>query len=272
MVVVVGVCAGAFADRSPDAQAAVGSTPVAALSSLWSHADTTWSTVRLDPRVRGEGVRRTTRDSVLDRDLARRAAVLRHRPATPPGLPVGAPVAGAISSPFGPRRHPVTGRLRTHRGTDFAVPLRTPVRVTADGRVRSVGRRSGYGLTVEVEHRDPTGLATSTLYGHLDDATVVPGVLVRRGAVVGVSGGVGPGAGLSTGPHVHYEVREWRASGGPETVDPSVLYTRARAWQAETARQRRRLLADAWASRLARRGGDDAVPPAPQPVPRTDDR
>ena len=185
-------------------------------------------------------------DSSLDADLRRRFEALRQRPALPPGLPVGAPVAGVISSPFGLRLHPVSGRRRVHRGTDFAVPLRTPVRATADGRVMATGRRSGYGLTVEVEHRDPSGLRTSTLYGHLDAVPlgIIAGAPVLRGDLVGLSGGVGPGAGVSTGPHVHYEVRSLSGS-EPVALDPVVLYDRVEAWRGETLRRLRSLTAEA---------------------------
>ena len=156
------------------------------------------------------------------------------RPPVPPGLPVGVPVAGRVSSPFGFRRHPVLGGRRHHDGTDFAVPLRTPVRVTADGRVVSAGHRSGYGLAVEVAHRDPAGLETRTLYAHLSGAVARAGQTVRRGEVVGLSGGVGPGAGLSTGPHLHYEVRA-SAGGQPRTgaIDPAALEVRIGAWRAK---------------------------------------
>ena len=219
----------------------MGSASMAAIVALRSHAEESQVPDRSSGSEVAGAVSSLTvvADSVRRAELARRAAALRQRPAVPSGLPVGAPVAGVVSSAFGPRRHPVSGRLRGHRGTDFAVPLRTPVRATADGRVLAVGMRPGYGLTVEVEHRDPSGLTTSTLYAHLDAAAVAPGVAVRRGGVVGLSGGVGPGAGLSTGPHVHYEVRVRRSGGG--AIDPSVLYDRVRAWRAETARQRRQL-------------------------------
>ena len=120
-------------------------------------------------------------------------------PLLPPGLPVGAPVAGSVSSSFGLRVHPVTGRLRPHAGTDFAAPTLTPVRATADGRVRSSGRRSGYGLAVEVQHHDPSGFTTTTLYAHLSSPTVRPGSPVRRGEVVGWSGGGRPSETRRTG-------------------------------------------------------------------------
>ena len=246
-VVAVGACVGSLASPpaapGPEvgaAESSAGGASVSALRTLWSRVETSRTDVA---RAVDVGP-----DSALATRLRRRAEALRRRPAVPPGLPVGAPVAGEVSSPFGPRRHPVTRRARHHQGTDFAVPLRTPVRATADGRVLSVGRRSGYGLTVELAHRDPSGLETTTLYAHLDAAGVTVGLPVRRGDVVGLSGGVGPAAGLSTGPHVHYEVRgrmSGRASSSEQAVDPSVLYDRVRSWNAETARQRRALRVEA---------------------------
>ena len=242
--VVVVVCVGAFARPSPaaDGEAGVGRASMAAVVALQSRAETARSADSSSTSEIGGPVSSssTSLDSARHADLARRAAALRQRAAVPPGLPVGAPVVGVVSSSFGPRRHPVSGKLRGHRGTDFAVPLRTPVRATADGHVLAVGVRSGYGLTVEVGHRDPSGLATSTLYAHLNATAVTPGAPVRRGTVVGLSGGVGFGAGVSTGPHVHYEVRE---RGGAEAIDTSVLYDRVRAWRAETARRRHELAA-----------------------------
>ena len=164
---------------------------------------------------------------------------LHRRAGVPPGLPVGAPVTGPVSSAVGVRVHPVTRRRRAHAGTDFAVPLGTPVRATAAGRVRSVGHRAGYGLTVELDHRDPAGLRTSTLYAHLRDvplATAV-GAAVSRGEIVARSGGVGPGAGLSTGPHVHYEVRLHGGPSGPVAVRPDAFHDRAHSWRAGATRR-----------------------------------
>ena len=164
----------------------------------------------------------------------------RWRPELPPGLPVGAPVVGPVSSAVGVRVHPVTRKRRAHAGTDFAVPLGTPVRATASGRVRSVGHRAGYGLTVELDHRDPSGLRTSTLYAHLLSvpATADVGAVVGRGDVVGRSGGVGPGAGLSTGPHVHYEVRLHGDPSGPVAVRPDAFHDRVRSWRVRRAASR----------------------------------
>ena len=148
------------------------------------------------------------------------------------------PASGPVSSPFGWRRHPVTGRTRHHDGADLAVPLGTTVRAVASGVVRSVGRRSGYGMVVEVEHAAPLGrLGVRTLYAHLSSASrgLRAGTRVGRGQPVGASGGVPGRDGVSTGPHLHFEVRD--ASG--RALDPApflaVLPARQRAdeqrWQ-----------------------------------------
>lgn len=156
----------------------------------------------------------------------RASAVRRQRSAGPRRLrgPVGLPVRGPISSPFGLRVHPVSGRRSVHRGVDLAVPVGTPVRATGAGRVVAAGVRSGYGLIIEVGH---AGAAVSTLYAHLDAVPtgVEVGAVVRRGTVVGWSGGVGPRAGASTGPHVHYEVRN-----GGVALDPLAGMWPVRRW------------------------------------------
>ena len=130
------------------------------------------------------------------------------------------PTSGPVSSPFGWRRHPVSGRIRHHDGVDFAVPLGSVVRAAAPGAVHVVGRRSGYGLVVEVEHRSASGTPpVRTLYAHLSssDRRVRPGSRVRAGQPIGASGGVPGRDGVSTGPHLHFEVRD--ARGRP--LDPA---------------------------------------------------
>ncbi|OZC01246.1 hypothetical protein BSZ36_18525 [Rubricoccus marinus] len=125
-----------------------------------------------------------------------------------------------MSSPFGWRRHPVSGRSRHHDGADLAVPLGSTVRAVVSGVVRSVGRRSGYGLVVEIEHRPAPGRAPfRTLYAHLAEADqrFRRGTQVRSGQPVGASGGVPGRDGTSTGPHLHFEVRD--ASG--RALDPA---------------------------------------------------
>ncbi|WP_349256314.1 M23 family metallopeptidase [Rubrivirga litoralis] len=156
-------------------------------------------------------------------------------------VPLGFPVRGPVSSPFGTRIHPVTGQVRPHRGVDLAVPVGTPVVATARGRVLSVGRRGGYGLAVEVGHRISGSLSTSTLYAHLSSlpAGLRAGLGVRRGAIIGFSGGVGAGAGISTGPHVHYEVRSGGLAVDPRSVALAVWLRGSSPNRAPASRVRR---------------------------------
>ncbi len=132
------------------------------------------------------------------------------------------PVDGPVSSPFGWRRHPVSGRARHHDGVDLAVPLGTPVRSVASGRVRAVGRRPGYGLVVEIDHAVGLGRRpVRTLYAHLSAADEVlrPGTPVGRGQTIGASGGRPGRDGVSTGPHLHFEVQD----AGDTPLDPSLF-------------------------------------------------
>ena len=133
-------------------------------------------------------------------------------------LPMG-PVQGPVSSPFGWRRHPVSGQVRHHGGVDLAVPAGTAVWTVAPGRVRAVGRRGGYGLVVEIDHA--TGLGrrpVRTLYAHLSavDATLRPGSRVALGQAIAASGGTPGRDGVSTGAHLHFEILD--SSGEP--LDP----------------------------------------------------
>lgn len=109
------------------------------------------------------------------------------------------PADGWLSSGFGPRIHPITGQPDYHYGVDIAGMVGSPVRAAADGRVAFAGRRSGYGLTVVLDH----DYGRQTLYGHLSRIMVKVGQRVTKGEVIGRMGSTG----LSTGPHVHYEVR-----------------------------------------------------------------
>ncbi|WP_018946039.1 peptidoglycan DD-metalloendopeptidase family protein [Thioalkalivibrio sp. AKL17] len=104
-----------------------------------------------------------------------------------------------ISSGFDPqRRHPVTGRVAPHHGTDFAMPVGTPIQAPADGRVTRVEHDRYAGRFIVIEH----GQGYSTRYLHLDRALVSPGDDVERGDRIALSGNTG----RSTGPHLHYEV------------------------------------------------------------------
>lgn len=115
------------------------------------------------------------------------------------GVPGSLPVAGRVTSGYGPaRRHPVLGDVRPHRGVDIAAPAGAAVRAAAPGRVVEVGREAGYGAFVRVDH----GGGTLTLTAHLLDVLVEPGQDVDAGERIGLVGSTG----LSTGPHVHFEV------------------------------------------------------------------
>ncbi|KMO44477.1 peptidase M23 [Methylobacterium tarhaniae] len=111
------------------------------------------------------------------------------------------PVAeGRISSPFGPRLHPILGYSRPHNGVDWAATRGTPIMATGDGTVLSAGARSGYGNRVEIQHAN----GYTTAYNHMARIArgIAPGARVRLGQMIGAVGTTG----LSTGPHVHYEV------------------------------------------------------------------
>lgn len=107
--------------------------------------------------------------------------------------------ARAMTSGFGIRIHPILGVARGHNGVDLAVPYGTPIAATADGTVTFANWDGGYGLLVAVDH----GGGIETRYGHMSRLAVTSGQRVHVGDVLGYVGSTG----LSTGPHVHYEVR-----------------------------------------------------------------
>ena len=123
--------------------------------------------------------------------------------------------SAVTTSPFGWRLHPVLGSLLLHSGRDLAAPEATPVVATLDGTVVRSGLAGGYGLAIELEHDRPR---RRTLYGHLSELFVQPGERVRQGEVIGRVGSTG----LSTGPHLHFEVRE-PSDDGWVAVDPGEL-------------------------------------------------
>ena len=115
-------------------------------------------------------------------------------------LPLGKPVNSRITSNYGTRKDPFTGKPKKHRGIDFAGKIGTELMAVAPGRVVSAGERVGYGTTVEIDH----GLGFTTLYAHLSQILVSRGDWVRPGTVIGLAGS----SGRSTGPHLHYEIRD----------------------------------------------------------------
>ena len=113
--------------------------------------------------------------------------------------PVGANWRSIVTSEFGGRIDPITGKRDGHTGMDLAVPTGTPVRAALDGTVTTATYHSSYGYYVMVDH----GNGLSTLYAHNSRLMVKVGQTVEAGAVVSLSGSTG----RSTGPHLHFEVR-----------------------------------------------------------------
>ena len=144
---------------------------------------------------------------------------------TPRPAPIGGngnrkllfPLIGSAvtSSNFGYRLHPILGSWLMHAGRDLAAPEGTPVVSALGGLVVSSGLAGGYGLAVEVEHDRPR---RRTLYGHLSELYVKEGDRVRQGEVIGRVGSTG----LSSGPHLHFELR-LPGDGGWVAVDPGDL-------------------------------------------------
>lgn len=126
---------------------------------------------------------------------------------------LSAPVQGRMSSGFGMRRHPILGYTRMHAGIDFAAAYGSPIYAATDGVVSYSGRHGGHGNYVRLEHGN--GLATG--YAHMSRIAARYGQRVRQGQVIGYVGS----SGLSTGPHLHYEL--YRSG---RTVNPlSVKFT-----------------------------------------------
>lgn len=111
---------------------------------------------------------------------------------------LGAPVNGHITSGYGARRHPILGYMRMHAGIDFGAAWGSPIYAATDGRVSFAGWHGGHGNYVRLDH----GGGLGTGYGHMSRIAVSPGMAVRRGQVIGYVGSTG----LSTGPHLHYEM------------------------------------------------------------------
>lgn len=108
------------------------------------------------------------------------------------------PCSGTITSSFGMRVHPITGVTRMHTGVDIGAPYGSPVVAVANGYVVFQGSLGGYGNAIMIEHGD-----CRTLYGHLSKIYVKAGEKVYAGQRIGAVGSTG----LSTGPHLHFEVR-----------------------------------------------------------------
>lgn len=126
------------------------------------------------------------------------------------------PVAGIMTSKFGPRLHPILKTMRLHAGVDWAAPTGTPVHAAAAGKVVHAGDGRGYGNLVVIAHEG----GIETRYAHLSRFApgITPGALVQAGQPIGAVGTTG----LSTGPHLHFEAHR---AGTP--IDPMPLLSGA---------------------------------------------
>jgi murein DD-endopeptidase MepM/ murein hydrolase activator NlpD len=124
-----------------------------------------------------------------------------------------------MTSGVGWRVHPISGDRRFHAGTDLAAAEGTPVLSAATGRVTAAKRLGGYGLAVTIEHQNGR---YETLYGHMSELMVRAGESVRSGQVIGRVGSTG----ASTGPHLHFELRQQSVKGWV-TLDPAGLLRQA---------------------------------------------
>ena len=120
------------------------------------------------------------------------------------------PVAGRITSYFGNRRHPILRFMRFHGGVDFGASWGSPIVAAADGQVTGAGWAGGYGRQVRIAHDG----GTVTSYSHMSSIVAEPGSYVRAGQLIGYVGS----SGLSTGPHLHYEVLQGGARVNPLSV------------------------------------------------------
>lgn len=141
----------------------------------------------LDDRKRKLGLLETL---IMERDLIKHTM--------PDGWPLRS--GGVVTSEFGFRRHPITGRRSMHHGIDIAGKTGSAILAMADGLVVFSGRKQGYGNIVEIRH----GSGLETWYAHNQGNLVQEGDLVRRGQEIAKLGSTGS----STGPHVHFEVRK----------------------------------------------------------------
>lgn len=166
------------------------------------------TTIRMDVLTKKSYVQSKSFDEVAQ--LSKRAGDMASCiPAIPPINPGS---KYRLSSSFGYRRDPISGRSTRHQGVDFATDSGNPIYVTGDGVVESVKFEFfGYGNQVVIDH----GFGYKTRYAHLRNIGVVEGMKVKRGECIGESGN----SGKSTGPHLHYEVIY---KGSP--VNPSNYY------------------------------------------------
>ncbi|MCU7495005.1 MAG: peptidoglycan DD-metalloendopeptidase family protein [Ignavibacteria bacterium] len=124
-------------------------------------------------------------------------------------IPAIKPADGVVTAHgFGMRMHPILGVVRMHEGIDIVADIGTPVYAPGSGTVAFVGTKGGFGLCIEIDH----GFGYRTVMGHLSETMVTVGQKINRGTLVAKTGNTG----LSTGPHLHYEVHHNGLALNPE--------------------------------------------------------
>ena len=133
------------------------------------------------------------------------------------------PLYGRILSRYGMRRHPILRKRRFHKGIDIAAWWGAPIQATASGIVEYSGWSGSFGYVIVLDHN----YGYRTVYAHCSQLLVKTGELVRKGQVVAQVGSTG----VSTGPHLHYEVRKWRKSINPYTfLDLDMFTASTKIW------------------------------------------
>lgn len=119
------------------------------------------------------------------------------------------PCQGRISSGYGKRKPPVPGASAWHNGWDIEVPIGTPIKAVADGKVIATGAAKGYGYWVAIDHGIINGVQVISEYGHISSWNVRYGQIIKQGDIIAKSGN----AGYSSGPHLHITIREGHFQG-----------------------------------------------------------
>lgn len=160
---------------------------------------------QLITRLKQEKAALEAAETQLAQDSERIGALIRQKIATSTGIIRGTgrfiyPANASITSTFGTRVHPILGYRRFHSGVDFGASYGSTVRAADSGRVIFAGWYGGYGQAVIIDH----GNGLTTLYGHNSRLFVREGQAVQQGQAIAAVGSTG----LSTGPHLHFEVRQ----------------------------------------------------------------
>ncbi|MCP4050308.1 MAG: M23 family metallopeptidase, partial [bacterium] len=133
------------------------------------------------------------------------------------------PVYGRIRSGYGWRRHPILGKRFFHKGIDIPSWTGAPIKATADGIIKYAGWSGAFGNVVVIDHN----FGFRTIYAHALQILVIRGSFVKKGQVIAQVGSTG----LSTGAHVHYEIRRWDKAVNPRYyLDLDMFTASTRMW------------------------------------------